>query len=539
MTLVALATLAPMASAQTGPLLTPSAFIKAPGYFGLDLLGLTIGEEPNYLTYAESGALQLRTRIDGPVFRFHYVPSDRAEFSAEVNAQTFAINDPRYGQTISDVGDATLRAKLGLAKGEPSARPAAALQFEVTLPNTSFGNGLGPNTLRMAANLLLGYQTQRFTLNGSAGIAIQDEPLRAHEQRDFLSLYGSIAYKVNENFEIFGDAGGYFGEGAPGAIAKREARVGVQNHRTMLGKPTSIYLAGRRGLVTFQGTWGVVLGFTTALRSGVTPKDRVPEIPPMIDGTIAGIVTSSQFTPLPGAEVSLRVSGGEAGAGPRMSGQSTLTDAEGRFRFEHLAPSAYQLSAALGAAASPVVDVSLYAGETREYLRLELNGGTGLAIEARDAMGSGLRDVFVRVQEGAGDVFSGLVNLDSEGRGEIPGISPGNYTVLAQASGYAPLSVPNVMTPSTTLRLTLTPGGTVELRTTEDFLAAGPKSGQIVSLSGAPVSVEAGGPSSFSLVTFNRRFENLAPGSYRLILEGGVEKTFEIIEGGITIVDVP
>jgi hypothetical protein len=529
-----------MASAQTGPMLTPSAFIEAPGYFGLDILGLTIGKEPNYLTYAQSGALQLRTRIDGPVFRFQYVPSERAEFAAEVNAQTFAINDPRYGKTISDIGDATLRAKLGLLKGERSASPAVAFQIEMTLPNTSFGNGLGPNTIRLASTLLLGYQTEKFTLNGSAGVAIQDEPLRAHEQRDFASLSGSIAYRVSENLEIFGDTGGYFGDGVPGAIARREARLGVQNHRTLFGRPTSIYLAGRRGLVTFQGKWGVVFGLTTAVRQGVTPKDRVPEIPPMVDGTIAGIVTSSQFTPQPGAEVSLRTSGDGTGAGPGMSGQSTLTDGEGRFRFEHLPPSRYQLSAALGSTASPVVEVSLYAGETREYLRLELKGAAGLAIEAREAkMGSGLRSVFARVQEGTRDVFSGLVSLDSEGRGEIPGIPPGNYTVLAQAPGYAPLRVPDVKAPSMTLHLTLTQGGTVEIRTTANFIAARPRSAQIVSVSGAPMSLEQGGPNSFALSTPIQRFENLAPGSYRLTLEGGVEKTFEIVEGGIAIVDIP
>lgn len=266
MTLAALAAFAPMASAQTGPMLTPSAFIDEPGHIGLDVLGLSIGKEPNYLTFAESGAMQLRTRIDGPMFRLRYVPSERAEFSAELNTQTFAIQDPRYGKTISDVGDATLRAKLGIAKGEVSASPAAALQFEVSLPNTSFGNGLGPNTIRLAANLLLGYKTEKFTINGSGGIAIQDEPLRQHEQRDFASLSASIAYKVNDTFEVFGDTGGYFGDGVPGAIAKREARVGVLTHRYLLGKPTSLYLAGRRGLVNFQGKWGIVAGLTTKLR---------------------------------------------------------------------------------------------------------------------------------------------------------------------------------------------------------------------------------------------------------------------------------
>lgn len=282
MILAALAATASVAAAQTGPMLTPSAFIEPPGHLGLDILGMTIGKEPNYLTYSESGVIQPRTRIDGPLFRLYYVPSARAEFTAEFNGQTYAIKDPRYNKSISDWGDVTLRAKMGLAKGKVSASPAVAAQFEVTLPNTSFGNGLGPNTIRLSAVLLLGYKTEKLTLSGQGGIAIQDEPLRAHEQRDFASLSASIAYKVSEHFELFGDTGGYFGDGVPGVISKREVRGGVQNHRTMFGRETKLYLAARRGLVDFQGHWGVVAGFSTVLRSAApAPATPLPPMPPL------------------------------------------------------------------------------------------------------------------------------------------------------------------------------------------------------------------------------------------------------------------
>lgn len=268
-TIAGLVLAASAASAQTGPMITPSAFIPAPGNVTLDVFGMTIGKEPNFLTFAQAGTLQERTRVDGPVIRLSYVPSARAEFTAEFNAQTYAMNDPRFGKTVSDFGDATLRAKLGLAKGEVSAAPAVALQFEVTLPNTSFGNGLGPNTLRMESALIVGYKTEKVTVSGKAGLAIQDEPLRLHEQRDFASLSASIAYKVSEKVEIFADAGGLMGDGVPGAIARREARAGVQYQRMIFGKETKLFIAGRRGLVDFQGKWGVIAGFSTTLRPGV------------------------------------------------------------------------------------------------------------------------------------------------------------------------------------------------------------------------------------------------------------------------------
>lgn len=278
-TFAGLVVVASTASAQTGPMLTPSAFIPAPGNVTLDLFGMTIGKEPNYLTFAQAGTLQERTRVDGPVIRLSYVPSARAEFTAEFNGQTYAINDPRYGKTISDFGDATLRAKLGIAKGEVSASPALALQFEVTLPNTSFGNGLGPNTLRMESALIVGYKTEKLTVSGKAGLAIQDEPLRQHEQRDFASLSASIAYQVAENVEIFADAGGFMGDGVPGAIARREARAGVQYQKELFGKETKLFIAGRRGLVDFQGKWGVIAGFSTTLRSGSDPVSAPVVVP--------------------------------------------------------------------------------------------------------------------------------------------------------------------------------------------------------------------------------------------------------------------
>lgn len=384
-------------------MLTPNAFIGAPGSLSLDVFGQTIGKEPNFLSFAEEGIIFPRTRVDGPVVRLSYVPSERAEFTAEFNGQTFAIKDPRYKKTISDWGDATLRAKLGLAKGVVGSSPAAALQFEVTLPNTSFGNGLGPNTIRLASTFLLGYKTERVTLSGNAGIAIEDEPLRLHEQRDFVSLSGSIAVKVSEGFEIFGDGGGYLGKGVPGAISRREVRAGFQYHRDMFGRATSLYIAGRRGLVDFQGKWGVVVGLTTALRSGGASREVAPQSvppvaappvaappvapPPMVapsqsvastpasGRTISGVVVSSQGVPIPGAEVSLQAADSGSGVAAGIVGQTVLTDNAGQFRFDNLAPATYTVSAVIGAQRSSTIFVPISESQLRVDIRVEVPGG--------------------------------------------------------------------------------------------------------------------------------------------------------------------
>jgi hypothetical protein len=48
-----------------------------------------------------------------------------------------------------------------------------------------------------------------------------------------------------------------------------------------------------------------------------------------------------------------------------------------------------------------------------------------------------------------------------------------------------------------------------------------------------------GGPNSFRLARLTQRMENLSPGRYRLLLDGGIDKTFEVTEGGVAIVTIP
>ena len=48
-----------------------------------------------------------------------------------------------------------------------------------------------------------------------------------------------------------------------------------------------------------------------------------------------------------------------------------------------------------------------------------------------------------------------------------------------------------------------------------------------------------GGPGSFRIARLTQRMENMAPGRYRLALDGGIERTFEVTEGGVAIVTIP
>jgi len=83
-----------------------------------------------------------------------------------------------------------------------------------------------------------------------------------------------------------------------------------------------------------------------------------------------------------------------------------------------------------------------YQTETRDVtaaeeaqVRVELRRGEGIGIVARDGIfGTPLRGLIARVVDGAGTaVFNGGLSLDSEGRGEIPSLRPGQYELRVGA----------------------------------------------------------------------------------------------------------
>jgi hypothetical protein len=155
-----------------------------------------------------------------------------------------------------------LRAKVRFVE-EQGARPGLSARFGVTLPQTRFGEGLGPNTLRMSAQLLLSrglWAGGRAHLN--AGLALHDEPLRAHEQRDFLAYGLAFEQRAREGLSLVAEVAGRAGDGAPGAEERSEARLGVRLGRGRLRWDAAV----RRGLTAADGDWGFSAGLTWRLR---------------------------------------------------------------------------------------------------------------------------------------------------------------------------------------------------------------------------------------------------------------------------------
>jgi hypothetical protein len=244
------------AAAQTRPLLTEEATTRAAGEVALEAGAEAIHAEPNYLTGRS------RDRWEGPQLRLVYAPAGNVELDVEWTARVGARADPDFG-SVSDFGDVALRAKVRLAGGGPG-EPALAARFGVALPQTSFGNGLGPNTLRFAAQALVSLPAGRARLHANAGLALLDEPLRAHEQRDLLA-YGLAAERpLGGGFTLLAEVAGLAGNGMPGADARSEARAGLRGSAGRWRWDAAV----RRGLADADGTWGLTAGLGVVLRAG-------------------------------------------------------------------------------------------------------------------------------------------------------------------------------------------------------------------------------------------------------------------------------
>lgn len=241
--------------AETRPLLTEEATTAPSGTIVLETGGDWIHAEPNYLTG------RLRDRYDAPLLRLVASPADNVELDVEWVGRVGVQRDPDFG-SVSDWGDVSLRAKVRFRDLAPG-KPAFGARFAVTLPETSFGNGLGPNTMRVSAQLLmtapLGGAAR---LHVNAGFALQDEVLRPHEQRDFTAFGVALEAPVGKRVTALAEIAGRAGKGMPGADERIEARGGV---RVPLGRVT-LDAAIRRGLSDAVGKWGFTAGVRIPLK---------------------------------------------------------------------------------------------------------------------------------------------------------------------------------------------------------------------------------------------------------------------------------
>ena len=253
--------LAVSASAQTRPLLTEEAETAPAGTVVLEVGLDAIKSQPNFLTGRQ------RDRYDGPVLRAIFSPANNVEMDVEWATRVGVIHDPDFG-SVSDFGDVTLRAKVRLLVA-PDSRWALGVRFGVTLPETRYDKGLGPNALRMSAQMLASYHAGVTTLHADAGLGIHDEIDFPPAQQDFLAYGLAASRPVREHLAVVAEVAGLLGPSVPGVEAHSEARLGVRLTRAHLTGD----LALRRGLAHADGSWGLSFGVSLRPRSsGAAPR---------------------------------------------------------------------------------------------------------------------------------------------------------------------------------------------------------------------------------------------------------------------------
>lgn len=153
-------------------------------------------------------------------------------------------------------------------------------------------------------------------------------------------------------------------------------------------------------------------------------------------GALGGVVVSATRQPAAGADVTLQVSGEGASARGPLGGasQSAVTDASGRFRFDHLSAGRYSAAAQLSGQASEPQSAVLTGGESKEDLVLVLAGGAtlrGVVSGLPEAQRAG-----VQVSANGPQQYSASARTGADGRFELTGLPAGTTSLRATAGDF-------------------------------------------------------------------------------------------------------
>ena len=149
--------------------------------------------------------------------------------------------------------------------GESPKVPIISFRPTVVLPNANQGSGLGLNTTRFFASLLVGKTFGKAFVFGNAGIGILDKPTTAGAQDDVWTYGLASIFPLATHVSLAGEIHGLQNprhNPAPGSETRRQIRAGLQ-----------IEAAGVRwdvgalaGLTDFDPKYGILFGVTTRFK---------------------------------------------------------------------------------------------------------------------------------------------------------------------------------------------------------------------------------------------------------------------------------
>jgi hypothetical protein len=253
-------------------------------------------------------------------------------------------------------------------------------------------------------------------------------------------------------------------------------------------------------------------------------------------GRVAGrVVASGSLQPLADAYVSIRTTNADGSFG--LTHDAT-TDDTGRFQLSGLEAGSLTLTAQRK---GYVVEKRPVSADSPDELVIELARGDGLDVTGRDGLlGTPLGSFYVRVSDGTGaEVVIAYVRLDSAGRGEIPSLKPGSYSIVASTSGLAPAAFDGVLVPGPALTVALTPGGTLDVDVPAERLKGGPLKCAVTGSRGSSLFFRQwGNRGELSLASSSVHLTNFPAVAGLLTCPGTAPVPFIVIEGGSTRIAV-
>ena len=251
-------------------------------------------------------------------------------------------------------------------------------------------------------------------------------------------------------------------------------------------------------------------------------------------GRLAGRVVASG-TSQPLADVQISVTPANT-SGSFMS-HSAMTDSTGQFQLSGLDAGPLSLTAQKK---SYLVDTRTVSADATDDLVIEMTRGDGLDVTGQDGiLGTPLGSFSAQVFDSTGTkLATSYVSLDSSGRGEIPSLKPGSYSILASTRGYAPATYDGVTVPGSGLAVTLTPGGTLDVDVTAERLKAGPLPCRVTG-QGVPLVYRPwGNRGELSLASVSTHLTNFPAVAGLLSCTGTAPVPFMVREGGSTRIAV-
>ncbi len=253
-----------------------------------------------------------------------------------------------------------------------------------------------------------------------------------------------------------------------------------------------------------------------------------------LEGRIADAETTEEID---GAVVTVERIGDEAG-GRRFDTRRTTTDPSGQFVIESLPAGSYRVRAEMKDYGAEISDVTVPDGGTRS-VDLSLLRSDGVILRVVDGRDGRSLGAGIQLEDGQGrTVYQGWPSPRADGSIRVP-VSSGTYRARVQASGYAPTLL-NLTAPGPEVRVPLTPGGTLLIRSG----ASTPLRGRLISSTGEIYTFGRWDPSGeFAIQPGTSTMSSIRPGIYTLQVlgdQGGVavSRQVEIREAGTTEVSL-